>query len=50
MKSISKAIRPRAVFLVLCTVALSLLVFPQQAKKPQRIINTDPQLRLQWYD
>jgi photosystem II stability/assembly factor-like uncharacterized protein len=50
MKSISKAIRPRAVFLVLCTVALSIVVFPQQVKKPQRIMNTNPQLRLQSYD
>ncbi|MCX6576236.1 MAG: hypothetical protein NTV82_07560 [Candidatus Aminicenantes bacterium] len=38
------------VFLVLGMFALALLIFPQQAKKPQRIMNTDPELRLKWYD
>ena len=38
------------VFLVLGMFTLALLIFPQQAKKPQRIMNTDPELRLKWYD
>jgi photosystem II stability/assembly factor-like uncharacterized protein len=33
----------------LSVLALALLIFPQQAKKPVRIINTDPELRLQAY-
>jgi len=48
--SIRTMFRLRAAALVLGTAALSLLIFPQQVKKTARIMNTDPQLRLQWYD
>jgi len=50
MTSIPSMIRRRAAAVVLATAVLSLLVFPQQAKKPARIINTDPQIRLEAYD
>jgi len=42
--------RFRPVFLALVLFSLALMIFPQQAKKPQRIMNTDPELRLKWYD
>lgn len=52
MKGIRHAFPSRALSLVLCAAAMSLLVFPQQAKRPQpqRITNTAPEVRLQWYD
>ena len=50
MMSVRTLFRSRAIAVLLATAALSLLIFPQQVKKPARIMNTDPQLRLQWYD
>ncbi|MCX6562895.1 MAG: hypothetical protein NTU60_04735 [Candidatus Aminicenantes bacterium] len=50
MMSVRTLFRSRAMAVLLATAALSLLIFPQQVKKPARIMNTDPQLRLQWYD
>ncbi len=52
MRSLKKTLRSRFLFLVLCTLMLGLWTFPQQAKKPQpqRIMNTDPELRLKWFD
>ena len=50
MMSFRTILRLRAAAVVFGTAALSLLVFPQQVKKPARIMNTDPQLRLQGYD
>ncbi len=38
--------RTRVLSITLSVLALALLIFPQQAKKPVRIINTDPELRL----
>jgi photosystem II stability/assembly factor-like uncharacterized protein len=43
-------VRSRPGFMALGIVTLALLIFPQQVKKPQRIMNTDPELRLKWYD
>ena len=48
--SVRNLFRSRVMAVVLGTAALSLLIFPQQVKKTARIMNTDPQLRLQWYD
>ena len=45
--------RHRRAFLslsVLGVLILALAVFPQAAKKSQRIMNTDPQQRLAWFD
>jgi photosystem II stability/assembly factor-like uncharacterized protein len=42
--------RPRFLASVLGLFILTLIVFPQTAKKPQRIMNTDPQQRLAWFD
>jgi len=50
MMSVRNLFRSRVMAVVLGTAALSLLIFPQQVKKTARIMNTDPQLRLQWYD
>jgi len=50
MRSFRKTIGARAAFFVLGTLTLALLIFPQQAKKPQRIMNTDPQERLKGFD
>jgi len=50
MRSFRKTIGSRAAFFVLGTLTLALLIFPQQAKKPQRIMNTDPQERLKGFD
>jgi len=50
MTSIRPIVRFRAVALVFATASLALLVFPQQAKKPARITNTDPQVRLQGFE
>jgi photosystem II stability/assembly factor-like uncharacterized protein len=49
MRSFLRMFRSRPVFLALGTITLALLIFPQQVKKPQRIANTDPGLRLKWY-
>jgi photosystem II stability/assembly factor-like uncharacterized protein len=38
------------VFMVLGALSFVLLVFPQQPKKSQRIMNTDAEMRLKWYD
>jgi len=40
----------RGASLALGALSLCLLMFPQQAAKPQRVMNTDPQVRLGWYD
>jgi len=50
MRSFRKTVGSRAAFFVLGTLTLALLIFPQQAKKPQRIMNTDPQERLKGFD
>jgi len=50
MTILRKTLGSRAAAVVLGTMALALLIFPQQAKKPQRIMNTPPEQRLQWYD
>jgi photosystem II stability/assembly factor-like uncharacterized protein len=50
MRSFRKTVSSRAAFFVLGTLTLALLIFPQQAKKPQRIMNTDPQERLKGFD
>ena len=52
MRTLKKILRSRFLFLMLCTLMLGLWIFPQQAKKPQplRIMNTDPELRLKWFD
>jgi len=52
MRTLKKILRSRFLFLMLCTLMLGLWIFPQQAIKPrpQRIMNTDPQLRLKWSD
>ena len=42
--------RPRLLVSILGLFILALIVFPQTAKKPQRIMNTDPQQRLAWFD
>ncbi|MGD0784073.1 MAG: hypothetical protein ABSA30_14590, partial [Candidatus Aminicenantales bacterium] len=42
--------RPRLLVSVLGLFILALIVFPQTAKPPQRIMNTDPQQRLAWFD
>ena len=47
---ILRARRSRAIALMFSLAASALVLFPQADKKPQRIINTDPELRLQWYD
>jgi photosystem II stability/assembly factor-like uncharacterized protein len=41
--------RTRVFTVSLSVLALAILIFPQQAKKPVRIVNTDPELRLQAY-
>jgi hypothetical protein len=41
--------RTRVLPISLSVFALAILIFPQQAKKPVRIVNTDPELRLQAY-
>ena len=41
---------PRILTLSFSVFILALLLFPQQTKKPVRIANTDPALRLQAYD
>jgi len=51
MKQWRSQFRSRIVTLSLGVFALALLTFPQQAaKKPVRIMNTDPDQRLQMYD
>jgi photosystem II stability/assembly factor-like uncharacterized protein len=50
MRSHPKARGSRAVVLTLALAATSVILFPQAGKKPARIMNTDPQLRLQMYD
>ena len=42
--------RPRLFVSLFGLFILALIVFPQTAKKPQRIVNTDPQQRLAWFD
>ncbi len=42
--------RPRPLISALGFFILALVVFPQTAKKPQRIMNTDPQQRLARFD
>jgi photosystem II stability/assembly factor-like uncharacterized protein len=41
--------RTRVITVSLSVLVLAILIFPQQAKKPVRIVNTDPELRLQAY-
>jgi photosystem II stability/assembly factor-like uncharacterized protein len=50
MKRSYRFFRWRPVFLVLATFSLALWIFPQTAKKPPRIMNTDPELWLKLYD
>ena len=43
----------QALIVCLCFLSMTLLAFPVQAKKaktPERIISTDPALRLQWFE
>jgi photosystem II stability/assembly factor-like uncharacterized protein len=43
----------QALIVCLCLLSMTLLAFPVQAKKaktPERIISTDPALRLQWFE
>ncbi len=42
--------RPRFLVSLFGVFILALIVFPQTAKKPQRIMNTDPQQRQAWFD
>ncbi len=42
--------RQRLLVSILGLFILALIVFPQTAKKPQRIMNTDPQQRLGWFE
>jgi photosystem II stability/assembly factor-like uncharacterized protein len=49
MRNLRKARPSRAITLTFALILPALALFPQAAKKPARIVNTDPELRLQGY-